>query len=341
MEGVKSFNLFREASSELCDWLLKAGKVKDYKPGQVLIPEGEISSHIIIVIEGEVAVNTTDQRGQLQNLATLTQGSIAGEMSWLENRPAVADIVTKDDSKICMIEIEKLEELPGSNLKLAAELQKAIAKKLAAQISNQNAWIHRYSGPGGQIEPLRKVLVLFSELEERDVNTLANLGSLKRIHPQETLIKQGDNIPSVYLILAGEADIYVEIDEVSKKVGSSRRGELLGELTLLMDDSQGATATVQSKEGMEVMELNKAKLNKELINNASLSTRFYRSISCMLSQRSRDQLLASQLAARSQASESNEDADEIELDLLGGINRAGQRFNLLCQKFQGIAGVES
>lgn len=139
----------------------------------------------------------------------------------------------------------------------------------------------------------------------------------------------------MFLILAGEAEIFVEINGINKRVGSSRRGELLGELTLLDNTAQGATATVQSSGGMELLELNKTDLNRALQEDPTLAGRFFRSLSCMLSQRSRDQLLARQLAARSQRAEGNSDAgDELDLGQLGGINRAGQRFNTLCQKFQ-------
>ena len=137
------------------------------------------------------------------------------------------------------------------------------------------------------------------------------------------LLQQGHQVPSIFLILAGEAEIFVEINGVSKQVGSSRRGELLGELTLLTTEAQGATATVRSAGGMELLELNKTELNQVLQDNPSFGERFYRSLSCMLSERSRDQLLARQLASRSnEAERDNDEGDELDLVQLGGINRA-------------------
>ena len=164
----------------------------------------------------------------------------------------------------------------------------------------------------------------------------------RRIKPGNILLQQGSIVLSIYLILAGQAEIFVEIDGVNKKVGSSRRGELLGELTLLGNENQGATATVQSAGGMELLELNKIELKQVLQDNSKFAARFYRSLSCMLSQRSRDQLFARQLAKRSQVAEGeSNDADEIDLTSLSGINRAGQHFNTLCQKFQSSGGNQS
>ena len=247
--------------------------------------------------------------------------------------------MTQTTSNILYLKFESLDLLSKVKPGLAAECQRLIAKKLSAQIQSQNAWIHRYEGPGSDIEPLRKVLILFAELDDQDVDTLARLGSLRRVQPAGTLIQQGQHVPSLFLILAGEADILVEIDGIKKKVGSSRRGELLGELTLLSNETQGATATVQSADGMELLELDKIALENTLLEEPDLANRFFRSLSCMLSQRSRDQLLARQLATRSQGAESSDDNDELNLSQLGGINRAGQRFNTLCRKFQSDGSV--
>jgi len=312
-------------------------------PGTFLIEEGRVSDRVIVLLEGEVTITTTDHQGNQQRLAVLHDGAMVGEMSWLEKRPAVADVVSSTPCKVLELDVAVLDELSQSEPVIAAEWQRLVAKKLAAQIQSQNAWIHRYEGPGEDIEPLRKVLVLFAELDDQDINTLARIGSLRRIQPGGILLQQGDDVPSVFLILAGEAEIFVAINGVNKQVGSSRRGELLGELTLLNKEAQGATATVQSIGGMELLELNKTTLNEALQNDAKLAGRFFRSLSCMLSQRSRDQLLARQLAKRSQSAERNEeddDGDELDLSQLGGINRAGQRFNTLCQKFQRNGGAE-
>lgn len=329
-----AFSFFEEASDELMSWLSEKGTTQQYEAGSILIKEGVISEHVFILINGEILVKTTNQNGIQQRLAVLNSGAIVGDMSWLEQRPAVADIVTNAKSKVLHLDSILLDNL--SNLKpiLAAEWQRLIAKKLAAQIENQNAWIHRYEGLSAEVEPLRKVLILFSELNDLDINTLAKIGRLRRVAPSGILIKQGQDVPSIFLILAGEADILVDINGVQKKVGSSRRGELLGELTLVNSTTQGATATVRGSEGMELLEINKIELLQVLNKEPALADRFFRSLSLMMSQRSRDQLLARQLAARSQGAEHNDDGDELDLTQLGEINRAGQRFSSLCQKFQ-------
>ena len=251
------FDFAIEASQALQAWLCENGMIDIKKAGTLLIEEGLVSNHVVILLKGEVAVDTTDQNGTSQRLAVLSQGAIVGEMSWLEQRPAVADVVAETKSEVLFLSVDLLESMRADVPALAAEWQRLVARKLAAQMQNQNAWIHRYEGPGEDIEPLRKVLVLFAVLNDLDVDKIGKLGSLRRIAPGGVLLKQGQEVPSIFLILAGEADILINIDGVNKKVGTSRRGELLGELTLLTSETQGASATVMSTDGIDLLEINK------------------------------------------------------------------------------------
>ena len=331
------FNAFVELDGELNSWFDEVGTLSHYETGQKLILEGDINENIFLLVDGSFSVNTTDQSGQERCLAELMKGAIVGEMTWLENRPAVASVSAMQPSSALKVSFDDLNALITKSPNAAAELQRILAKKLALQINSQNVWIHRFSDQEIELEPLRKVLVFFAGLDDQDVNTLANIGTLRRLKPGDVLISQGSEVTSLYLILAGQAEVFVEVDGVNKQVGTSRRGELLGELSLLLTDDQGATATVQSLEGMELMQINKDPLIDVLHDKPLLAEHFYRSLSCMLSQRSRDQLLGQRLASLSKSSESSisDDSEELDMSQLGGINQAGQRFNRLCEKFRG------
>lgn len=338
MRSAGEFNLFEQAGDDLIAWLEASGQMTRIDASQPLIVEGNLSSSVYVLVDGELSVQTTDPSGNQKQLAILGHGAIVGEMSWLENRPAVATVLALSPCKLLALKPSVLESLAEDDPKLSADLHWIIARKLASQINRQNAWIHRNSEAGVEIEPLRKVFVLFSKLNDRDINLLATLGSLRRIKPGDRLLMQGEEVSSIYLILSGEAEIFVSLNGGNKQVGSSRRGELLGELTLLLADSQGATASVISSNGMELLEINKQQLKLAFQQRPDFAARFYRSLSCMLSQRSRDQLLSRQLATRSGAAEQGNDDDQLDLNQLGIINRAGQRFSNLCEHFQGSSG---
>ena len=54
-------------------------------------------------------------------------------------------------------------------------------------------------------------------------------------------------------VLSGEAEIVLTLGGRPEVVGTSKRGELLGEMSLLLNDQQGASAGVRSSQGMDLL----------------------------------------------------------------------------------------
>ena len=75
-----------------------------------------------------------------------------------------------------------------------------------------------------------------------------------------------------------------------------------------------------------------------LMQDLDFGIRFYRALSCTISQRNRDQLLSIQLANKGGAMSSKElDAqqiDQISLTELACVSKAGRRFQSLCEQFK-------
>ena len=63
-----------------------------------------------------------------------------------------------------------------------------------------------------------------------------------------------------YLVLSGEAEIVFTLEGKPEVVGTSRRGELLGEMSLLLNDQKGASAGVRSSQGMDLLMLERSTL---------------------------------------------------------------------------------
>ena len=327
------FNILESASPELRTWLLVNGESMSFPTETDLIKEGERNPNPMVLLEGRLNVTTSNKQQGQEQLSSLTPGCLVGEMSWLETRPAVATITTSGGCTVLRLSIQQLELLERQQPTLAAQLHRVIAQKLAVQIQGQNVWVHRLHTDHAPVEALRKVLTLFSTLEEQDVLKLARLGRLHRVKPQSVLLKQGNEVSAVYLVLSGEAEIVFTIGGKPEVVGTSRRGELLGEMSLLLNDQQGASAEVRSSQGMDLLMIEHSTLVAELERNPSLAVRFYRGLACMLSRRSRDQLLSYQRAAISQLAE-QEAVGYLDVDQLGAITRASRHFDWLCRSFQ-------
>lgn len=334
--NVLPFNIFEKADSKLLAWIRDVSVVREITTSCRLIEEGSTPDGLFVVESGPITVCTKQADGGSLSLASLKAGNLVGEMSWLEERPAVASIDAGPGSRLLQIPRAALESINQSEAFICHLLYRLIAEKLALQVQGQNAWVHRIAATDQ--EPLRKVLVLFAELEEKDVAWIARSGKFKRLVAGDVLLQEGDNVPGLYLLLAGEARISITENGSWQSVGSSRRGELLGELTMLNPQAAGATANVDTLTGLELLVLDKEELSMTLNADPRLAKRFYKGIARMLSQRSRDQLLSRGFAEASRIAEEIIDNEQLGLDQLSAISSAGLRFDWLCRQFQDKEG---
>ena len=119
MAGSKAFNFQTSASAELQSCLLDKGTVMHCDPGTVLIEEGRVSDRVILLLEGEVTITTTDHQGNQQRLAVLHDGAMVGEMSWLGGKPV--PMLSATPCKVLELDVAVLDELSQSEPAIAAE----------------------------------------------------------------------------------------------------------------------------------------------------------------------------------------------------------------------------
>ena len=288
-----------------------------------LIEEGSVGREILVLIDGTADVNSAQRDGDTAVIAMLEAPDIFGEMSFLERRPTVTTVVGRAGSRWIRLPFENLRDAIESDPALAADFYNVLARKLALQLQNQNSMVHRWSS--SDIEPLRKVLLVFAELNDLDIDWFSRIGTVLHCKPGEALLEQGNQIDQLWVILEGEADIFLITSEQRQHVGSSRRGELLGEIALLSSESQ-ATASVIARNKMQLLALPQQQLKQRMEADATFSERFHRALAMLLSHRCRDQLMSHGLASRAASNEA------IDFDTLDNISNAGRRFDWLCRQ---------
>ena len=292
---------------------------------QVLIEEGVATPDLFLLLEGFAQVRTAlesdDTSEDSIDLAEIGPGQFVGEMSLLEDRLPVATVIALPNSRWIRVRYSALIKAMTSDKALASSTYQVFASKLALQLSSQNTFIHRW--PGRDIEPLRKVLLVFGEWNELDIAWLEKMGEKVDLSTGTAFIKEGQNLDRLFIVLDGEAEVMVDVEGLSTKVGTSRRGEILGEMSFLNNDEQ-ATASVLASESMVLLAVEKATIRQQLTDDLAFAERFYRSLAVLLSHRCRDQLMSRGMAAQAMALE------ELDLSTLGNVSTAGQRFDWLC-----------
>lgn len=72
--------------------MLMLGTTRDYEPGTLLLREGELGSHVLVLVRGLVKVTATSPEGRVSLLAIRTAGDLVGELASMDNEPRIATV---------------------------------------------------------------------------------------------------------------------------------------------------------------------------------------------------------------------------------------------------------
>lgn len=139
---------------------------------------------------------------------------------------------------------------------------------------------------------------LFKCLTDEQLDALLPRGRVVHFGRGETIIRQGDNGDSMFIMVAGEANVTAERHGLTRQVAGMRAGDCFGEMSLLTGELRSATVVANSD--CEVVEIDKAVLGQSLKEHPELLTQ----LSELLAQRqlnTRDAFAAGESAAAGQA----------------------------------------
>ena len=174
---------------------------------------------------------------------------------------------------------------------------------------------------------MQKVLYLFGELNDDDLDWIVTHGAIERIAPETVLIQEGEPSNFLYIIFEGSVVASVTVLGSSKEVATLGRGEVFGEMSFV--DGYPPSATIETIEPSVVLSLSRQELATRLNQDIGFSARFYRAIALFLSSRLRGVLTEFDLG-KTLNSSSAEMPPAIESDL----SLAQSRFDWLLRRAQ-------
>ena len=177
-------------SSLFYAWAKKTQPSSDFKSITPLIEEGSEGKELLLLIEGSADVSSEGRSGETSAITRLEAPALFGEMSFLEGRVTVASVIGQAGSRWIRIPFSELNKEIDTNADFAAEFYNVLARKLALQLQSQNSMVHRWEI--SNIEPLRKVLLIFAELIDLDIDWLLKHGKVINYQPGEEIIRQGE-----------------------------------------------------------------------------------------------------------------------------------------------------
>jgi CRP/FNR family cyclic AMP-dependent transcriptional regulator len=178
---------------------------------------------------------------------------------------------------------------------------------------------------------MRKVLFLFGQLNDDDVEWMLKAGRKRTLHEGEVLIRQGVPVDEVYILLDGSLAVWLKLRRgPEREIATLQAGEIVGEMSFV--DARPPSATVKALEDSTVFGIAKVVLNAKLASDQGFAARFYRALAIFLSTTVRERHRALGYGSEEDLEGMEDDADELDGNVLDGIYLAGERFDRMVKR---------
>ncbi len=179
---------------------------------------------------------------------------------------------------------------------------------------------------------MRKVLFLFGQLNDADVEWMLTAGAKRSIPEGGTLIQQGIPVDAVFILLEGRLAVWLQGRRgPEREIARLNAGEIVGEMSFV--DSRPPSATVRAAEASTVFAVPKPVLNAKLTSDQGFAARFYRALAIYLSTTVRERHRALGYGTGEAEDErEGDDADELDANVLDGVYLAGERFDRMVKR---------
>jgi CRP-like cAMP-binding protein len=134
---------------------------KEFKAGETIIREGETGEHLYLIISGSVQI-LKNHRNTPQQVATLTNGEILGEIGVLSNEPRSATAIALEDTKVVMVKDETiLSALTDNNFPLIRPLTQQLVNRFKEYEQQHLANLQLIERLESEMDTMRERLLSF------------------------------------------------------------------------------------------------------------------------------------------------------------------------------------
>jgi CRP/FNR family cyclic AMP-dependent transcriptional regulator len=174
---------------------------------------------------------------------------------------------------------------------------------------------------------MRKVLFIFSELTDADVDWLANSGERIHLDAGTLLVPLGARVDHIWFVLDGALSVHTASGTRLASLGS---GEIIGEMSLV--DPAPTAVSVRVASDATVLRISDETVRAKLDSDVAFAARFYRALSVFMATRLRS---TTKRMGYGDAAEDEDAKDELTDDLLDNVHLAGARFDRMLKRLAG------
>ena len=127
---LKQLPYFADLSNDLLGQVVATGRTREVSPDEIIFRRGDPPDGLYVLLDGTVRVFLTDEQGHEVELATLSTGSLFGEMALLDGEPRSATVASVGHSRCLWLArdefLQLLRSAPGLLESLLADLSRRV-----------------------------------------------------------------------------------------------------------------------------------------------------------------------------------------------------------------------
>ena len=174
---------------------------------------------------------------------------------------------------------------------------------------------------------MRKVLLIFSELTDGDVEWLSKSGDRIHVDAGATLVPLGARVDNIWFVLDGALSVHTAAGAQVALMGS---GEIVGEMSLV--DPAPTAVSVRVASDTTLLRISDATVRAKLAEDPAFAARFYRALCVFMASRLRS--TTRRMGYGTNVEDENA-KDELTDDLLDNVHLAGARFDRMLKRLAG------
>jgi len=128
VDAVRHSRLATELSEAQMRTLADSLVLRDLRPDEVLVKEGKSDNHLYVIVNGAIGVVRNAATTERVTLLTLTTGDLVGELSFIDDTPHYASLVSIGPTRVFGLERQKLEALLGVQPEIVYRVMRAIVR---------------------------------------------------------------------------------------------------------------------------------------------------------------------------------------------------------------------
>lgn len=242
--GLPAIPLFSSLSeAELKQILSSAMEVRAYSDGELIVQEGAAGLSMFALVEGEAGVFRGWGSEQPRQVATLSAGTIFGEVALGSGARRVATVVAKGDA-------------------VALEFPREAMANVSVRFPHVGAQLARFCRDR-LLENALRASPLFNALDDAGRTALSREFRPCSFSTGQKLITEGFEADGVHMVLRGSCHV---LHSSGKRYPDLREGDLLGEVSALTKGA--ATASVTAVGQVLTLRLPASELERLVLSNA-------------------------------------------------------------------------